>query len=121
MFLLHLFVDQNVQCKNIVKLVCYEEVDGELFWKICKASLTSCSFPQIDRICMRGPGGQGEVEVAVSGVVDQICRKGLSFSAVVRRSYEGMIPLKCCLMSISLPWEYTAYNLLFKESPPLNM
>ncbi|PHT50987.1 hypothetical protein CQW23_10734 [Capsicum baccatum] len=63
--------DQNVQCKNIVKLVCYEEVDGELFWKIWKASLTSCSFPQTDRIYMRGPGGQGEVEVAISGVVGE--------------------------------------------------
>nr|GMD89180.1 uncharacterized protein KIAA0930 homolog isoform X3 [Ipomoea batatas] len=86
-----------------------------------------------DRIYMKGPGGRGEVEVAVSGVVDQSKeeyshhspKKGLSFSAVVRRaasvasvaakhayaaasatrsSDEEMIPLKCCLMSISLPW-----------------
>lgn len=25
-----------------------------------------------------------------------------------------MLPLKCCLMSISLPWDHIAYDLLFK-------
>nr|GMD84947.1 putative CW7 [Ipomoea batatas] len=103
-----------------------------------------------DRIYMKGPGGRGEVEVAVSGVVDQSKeeyshhspKKGLSFSAVVRRaasvasvaakhayaaasatrsSDEEMIPLKCCLMSISLPWEHIAHDLLLKGSPPVNL
>lgn len=65
--------------------------------------------------------------------VDHDSKKGLSFSAVVRRAAsvaseaakhayaaasatrdEGMIPLKCCLMSISLPWEHIAHDLLFK-------
>lgn len=27
---------------------------------------------------------------------------------------EEMVPLKCCLMSISLPWEHIANDLLFK-------
>ncbi|XP_070056271.1 uncharacterized protein LOC107763675 isoform X1 [Nicotiana tabacum] len=110
------------------------------------------SVGKTDRIYMKGPGGRGEVEVAVSGVVDQSkqefshqsvdndSRKGLSFSAVVRRAAsvaseaakhayaaasatrdEGMIPLKCCLMSISLPWEHIAHDLLFKGSPPVNL
>ncbi|KAK4348557.1 hypothetical protein RND71_031312 [Anisodus tanguticus] len=103
------------------------------------------SVGKTDRIYMKGPGGRGEVEVAVSGVVDQSkqdfsqnsvdhdSKKGLGFSAVVRRAAsvaseaakhayaaasatrdEGMIPLKCCLMSISLPWEHIAHDLLFK-------
>ncbi|KAK4352216.1 hypothetical protein RND71_027734 [Anisodus tanguticus] len=103
------------------------------------------SVGKTDRIYMKGPGGHGEVEVAVSSVVDQSkqdfsrnsvdheSKKGLSFSAVVRRAAsvaseaakhayaaasatrdEGMIPLKCCLMSISLPWEHIAHDLLFK-------
>lgn len=25
-----------------------------------------------------------------------------------------MVPMKCCLMSVSLPWEYIAHDLLFK-------
>ena len=29
---------------------------------------------------------------------------------------EELIPLKCCLMSISLPWEHIAYDLLYKVS-----
>ncbi|XP_031119037.1 uncharacterized protein KIAA0930 homolog [Ipomoea triloba] len=108
------------------------------------------SSGKTDRIYMKGPGGRGEVEVAVSGVVDQSKeeyshhspKKGLSFSAVVRRaasvasvaakhayaaasatrsSDEEMIPLKCCLMSISLPWEHIAHDLLLKGSPPVNL
>ncbi|CAN4092185.1 unnamed protein product [Withania somnifera] len=110
------------------------------------------SVGKTDRIYMKGPGGRGEVEVAVSGVVDQSkqdlsqnsvdhdSKKGLGFRAVVRRAAsvaseaakhayaaaaatrdDGMIPLKCCLMSISLPWEHIAQDLLFKGSPPVNL
>ncbi|MCH91991.1 hypothetical protein A2U01_0012923, partial [Trifolium medium] len=97
-----------------------------------------------DRIYMKGPGGRGEVEVAVSGVADQsqqdsgphspvISKKGFGLGVIVRRAasvasvaakhayaaasspnLDEMIPLKCSLMSISLPWEYIAYDLLFK-------
>ncbi|KAM7514435.1 hypothetical protein LguiA_004018 [Lonicera macranthoides] len=103
-----------------------------------------------DRVYMKGPGGRGEVEVAVSGIVDQSVhysgphspiqppKGGLNFGAMVRRaasaaqvaakqayaaaatgrsSDEEMLPLKCCLMSVSLPWEHIAYDLLFKVSP----
>ncbi|XP_045800178.1 uncharacterized protein KIAA0930 homolog isoform X1 [Trifolium pratense] len=104
-----------------------------------------------DRIYMKGPGGRGEVEVAVSGVADQsqqdsgphspvISKKGFGLGVIVRRAasvasvaakhayaaasspnLDEMIPLKCSLMSISLPWEYIAYDLLFKGAPPVNM
>ncbi|KAK7271424.1 hypothetical protein RJT34_27309 [Clitoria ternatea] len=108
-----------------------------------------------DRIYMKGPGGRGEVEVAVSGVADQsqedsgpfspvISKKGFGLGVIVRRAasvasvaakhayaaaaasssspnFDEMIPLKCSLMSISLPWEYIAYDLIFKGAPPVNM
>ncbi|KAL7616137.1 hypothetical protein Lser_V15G02183 [Lactuca serriola] len=106
-----------------------------------------------DRIYMKGPGGRGEVEVAVSGVLDQSLdesglhsplhiSRGFKIGAMVRqaasvaevaaknvfavmsstRNSDGRkLPLKCCLMSISLPWEHIAYDLLFKGSPPINL
>ncbi|KAL4034350.1 hypothetical protein IC575_007484 [Cucumis melo] len=105
-----------------------------------------------DKIYMKGPGGRGEVEVAVSGVADQslqdsgpfspvVSKTGFGIGTIVRRaasvatvaarqayaaasssgSDDEMIPLKCCLMSISLPWEYIAHDLLFKGSPPVNL
>ncbi|EYU32381.1 hypothetical protein ABFS82_03G031700 [Erythranthe guttata] len=112
------------------------------------------SSGRTDRIYMKGPGGRGEVEVAVSGVLDQsktelgphspiqIPKKGLGIGTMVRTaasvastaaknayaaasstrpSDEEMLPLKCCLMSISLPWENIAHDLLFKGSPPVNL
>ncbi|XVE95054.1 hypothetical protein REPUB_Repub02eG0063500 [Reevesia pubescens] len=104
------------------------------------------SSGKTDRLYMKGPGGRGEVEVAVSGVADQskqdsgpfspvISKKDFGLGSIVRKaasvasvaakhayaaaaatstSDEEMIPLKCCLMSITLPWEHIAYDLLFK-------
>ncbi|KAG6402569.1 hypothetical protein SASPL_134766 [Salvia splendens] len=105
------------------------------------------SSARTDRIFMKGPGGRGEVEVAVSGILDQskvdlgpqspiqISKKGLGLGTIVRKAasvastaakqayaaassspnLDGeMLPLKCCLMSISLPWENIVHDLLFK-------
>lgn len=111
------------------------------------------SSGKTDKLYMKGPGGRGEVEVAVSGVEDQsqqepsphspveINKKGFGIGMIVRRaasvasvaakhayaaaastsSEDEMLPLKCCLMSISLPWEHIAHDLLFKGSPPVNL
>ncbi|KAL6511691.1 hypothetical protein OROGR_021288 [Orobanche gracilis] len=115
------------------------------------------SSGRTDRIYMKGPGGRGEVEVAVSGVLDQtkmelgpnspihqISKRGLGIGSMVRTaasvasaaakhayaaaaassnrpSEEEMLPLRCCLMSISLPWENIARDLLFKGSPPVRL
>ncbi|KAL5558698.1 hypothetical protein UlMin_034909 [Ulmus minor] len=107
-----------------------------------------------DRLYMKGPGGRGEVEVAVSGIVDQshqdsgpvspvVSKRGFGIGTIVRKAAaaatvaakhayaaasasssfdaDEMVPLKCCLMSISLPWENIAHDLLFKGSPPVNL
>lgn len=102
-----------------------------------------------ERLFMRGPGDCGEVEVAVSAVIDQseeetgppspvqiskggfkmgigtIVRKAaIAASTAAKHAYDAvgaakktdseMLPLRCCLMSISLPWENIAHDLLFK-------
>ncbi|KAB2082782.1 hypothetical protein ES319_A05G220900v1 [Gossypium barbadense] len=109
------------------------------------------SSGKTDRLYMKGPGGRGEVEVAVSGVADQSkqysgpfspikSKRGLRLGSMFRKaasvvslaakhvyaaaaatstSDEEMIPLKCCLMSITLPWEHIAHDLLFKSSGEL--
>ncbi|KQJ92358.1 uncharacterized protein KIAA0930 homolog isoform X2 [Brachypodium distachyon] len=97
-----------------------------------------------DKLFMRGPEGRGEVEVAVSGIADQSHEKdpGDNFRVLVHRAvsaasklakhaYEAasankrlddeLLPLKCCLMSVSLPWDYIAHDLLHKETPPLDL
>ncbi|KAF9621130.1 hypothetical protein IFM89_016624 [Coptis chinensis] len=110
--------------------------------------LTSGHFTgKTDRLYMKGPGGRGEVEVAVSGIADQSQqildppspvqiskRSGIALGTIVRkaasaasfaakhayaaaanrRSDEELLPLQCCLMSISLPWENIAHDILFK-------
>ena len=70
----------------------------------------------------------------LSGPVSPVAsKKGMGFATIVRKAASAasvaakqayavasrnvddeMLPLKCCLMSISLPWEHIAYDLLFK-------
>ncbi|KAM3392708.1 hypothetical protein ACQJBY_013718 [Aegilops geniculata] len=101
---------------------------------------------KLDKLFMRGPEGRGEVEVAVSGIADQSRERpkkdaGDNFRVLVRkaasaasklaeqafeaasankRSDDKLLPLKCCLMSVSLPWDFIAHDLLHKETPPLD-
>ncbi|XP_006661589.1 uncharacterized protein LOC102705945 [Oryza brachyantha] len=96
---------------------------------------------KLDKLYMRGPEGRGEVEVAVSGIADQSHERskkdpGDSFRVLVRRAasaasklakhaYEAgstnkrsddeLLPLKYCLISVSLPWDYIAHDLLHKD------
>lgn len=60
-----------------------------------------------ERIVMAGPGGRGRVEVAVSEP------PGGAGGAVPRASAPA---LQCCVMSVCLPWETLARDVLFK--PP---
>uniref|UniRef100_A0A0E0M0P3 Uncharacterized protein n=1 Tax=Oryza punctata TaxID=4537 RepID=A0A0E0M0P3_ORYPU len=95
---------------------------------------------KLDKLYMRGPEGRGEVEVAVSGIADQsherskkdpgdsfrvfVHRAASAASKLAKHAYEAastnkrfddeLLPLKCCLMSVSLPWDYIAHDLLHK-------
>lgn len=106
-----------------------------------------------DRLYMRGPGGRGEVEVAVSGITDQtqqilaphppletskrifglgkfvkaasvasvLAKQAYTAAAATTMPDKELLPLKCCLMSISLPWDFIAHDLLFKARPPVRL
>ncbi|XP_028549286.1 uncharacterized protein KIAA0930 homolog isoform X1 [Dendrobium catenatum] len=115
-------------------------------------SLGSASS-KTDRLYMRGPGGRGEVEVAVSGITDQsqqifgphsplqiskrsfglgnivkaasaasvLAKQACTAASTMKKPDKELLPLKCCLMSISLPWEFIAHDLLFKASSPVKL
>mmetsp|Transcript_30045 Transcript_30045/g.77096 ORF Transcript_30045/g.77096 Transcript_30045/m.77096 type:complete len:312 (-) Transcript_30045:1542-2477(-) len=54
--------------------------------------------PKVKKVLMRGPSGQGVAEVAVTKL-----KQSLS---------GGTMPMRCCLMSLSLPWEAVAASIL---------
>ncbi|PIA57033.1 hypothetical protein AQUCO_00600035v1 [Aquilegia coerulea] len=129
-----------------------EAYDGKSrFGSLLSSGHITC---KTDRLYMKGPGGRGEVEVAVSGIADQsqevsdptspvqiskrlgiglgtIVRKAATAASLAakhaysaastRRSDDELLPLKCCLMSISLPWENIAHDILFKGTPPVDL
>ncbi|MBA0595589.1 hypothetical protein Gorai_012455 [Gossypium raimondii] len=53
-----------------------------------------------------------------ASVVSLAAKHAYAAAAATSTSDEEMIPLKCCLMSITLPWEHIAHDLLFKWVAP---
>lgn len=54
--------------------------------------------PKIKQVSMRGPNGQGVAEVAVT--------------RLAQSAAGDPVPMRCCLMSLSLPWEAAAACIL---------
>ncbi|MCO5575867.1 hypothetical protein L7F22_029672 [Adiantum nelumboides] len=109
--------------------------------------LMGSSSARSERLMMHGPGGRGEVEVSVSGLPDEStqpvssspldCKSGTKISSMMRKAAMAAslaakhayvastsarydmeaLPLRCCLMSLSLPWDVLAHDLLFKDLP----
>ncbi|XP_057502859.1 uncharacterized protein LOC130786574 isoform X2 [Actinidia eriantha] len=65
--------------------------------------------------------GFGTIVRRAASVASVAAKHAYAAAAATRGPDEEMLPLKCCLMSISLPWEDIAYDLLFKGSPPVNL
>lgn len=77
---------------------------------------------------MENPGPPSPVQLAKRGFglgIGSIVRKAASAASVAakqayiaasspRKLDDEMLPLKCCLMSICLPWEHIAHDLLVK-------
>lgn len=49
-----------------------------------------------------------------ASVAEVAAKNVFAVMSSTRNSDGRKLPLKCCLMSISLPWEHIAYDLLFK-------
>ncbi|KAF5955489.1 hypothetical protein HYC85_008345 [Camellia sinensis] len=58
--------------------------------------------------------GIGTILRRAASVASVAAKHAYAAAASTQGSNEEMLPLKCCLMSVSLPWEHIAYDLLFK-------
>lgn len=58
--------------------------------------------------------GIGTMVRTAASVASTAAKHAYAAASSARPSEEEMLPLKCCLMSISLPWENIAHDLLFK-------
>lgn len=58
--------------------------------------------------------GIGTIVRKAASVASVAAKQAYAAASATRYSDEEMLPLKCCLMSVSLPWEHIAYDLLFK-------
>lgn len=58
--------------------------------------------------------GIGSIVRKAASVASVAAKHAYAAASATTTSDDEMLPLKCCLMSISLPWEHIAYDLLFK-------
>lgn len=58
--------------------------------------------------------GIGSIVRKAAAVASVAAKQAYAAAASSTSFDEEMVPLKCSLMSISLPWEHIAYDLLFK-------
>lgn len=58
--------------------------------------------------------GLGVIVRRAASVASVAARHAYAAASASGSNFDEMVPLKCSLMSISLPWEYIAYDLLFK-------
>ncbi|XP_024310503.1 uncharacterized protein LOC100831903 isoform X5 [Brachypodium distachyon] len=76
----------------------------------------------------KDPGDNFRVLVhrAVSAA-SKLAKHAYEAASANKRLDDELLPLKCCLMSVSLPWDYIAHDLLHKilvmhqETPPLDL
>ncbi|XP_029125132.1 uncharacterized protein LOC109788673 isoform X3 [Cajanus cajan] len=65
--------------------------------------------------------GLGVIVRRAASAASVAARQAYAAASSSSPNFDELIPLKCSLMSISLPWEYIAYDLLFKGAPPVTM
>lgn len=58
--------------------------------------------------------GLGTVVHKAAEAASVLAKQAYAAASSTRKSDVDLIPLKCCLMSIALPWDYIAHDLLFK-------
>lgn len=64
--------------------------------------------------------GIGSIFRKAATVASVAAKHAYAATSAATSHEDEMIPLKCCLMSVALPWEHIAYDLLFKVRSLLN-
>ncbi|GJN00725.1 hypothetical protein PR202_ga17926 [Eleusine coracana subsp. coracana] len=91
-----------------------EAYDGECFFYL--PSLQSREKSKKD------PGESFRVFVhRAASAASKLAKHAYESASANKRMDDELVPLKCCLMSVSLPWDYIAHDLLHKDTPPLNL
>ena len=63
----------------------------------------------------KDPGDSFRVLVhRAASAASKLAKHAYESAAANKQMDDGLVPLKCCLMSVSLPWDYIAHDLLHK-------
>lgn len=65
----------------------------------------------------KDPGDSFRVLVhKAASAASKLAKHAYESASANKQMYDELVPLKCCLMSVSLPWDYIAHDLLHKVS-----
>jgi hypothetical protein len=63
----------------------------------------------------KDPGDSFQVLVhRAASAASKLAKHAYESASANKRMDDELVPLKCCLMSVSLPWDYIAHDLLHK-------
>ncbi|KAL6012908.1 hypothetical protein ACLOJK_003397 [Asimina triloba] len=100
------FITSRYRMLLVIEILFYSSVDQ---------SQQDSGPPSPLQISKRGFGiGLGTIVRKAASAASVAAKHAYAAAASARKADEDMLPLKCCLMSISLPWEYIAHDLLLK-------
>ncbi|KAF3774479.1 hypothetical protein EJ110_NYTH52762 [Nymphaea thermarum] len=79
-------------------------------------SMQDSGPPSPVQMAKKGFGiGIGSIVRKAASAASMAAKQAYVAASSARKLDDEMLPLKCCLMSICLPWEHLAYDLLLKQ------
>ncbi|KAE8659182.1 hypothetical protein F3Y22_tig00116964pilonHSYRG00273 [Hibiscus syriacus] len=88
-------------------------VDLEVFYQLVIPLTKASTILALHQLCQKGVPDIGSVFRKAASVLVYVAAKH-AYPAPTSIYDKEMIPPKCCLMSITFPWEDIAHDLLFK-------
>lgn len=89
---------------------------------VADQSLQITDPPSPIQLSKKGLGiGLGTIVHKAASAASVLAKNAYAAASNTRTYDADLLPLKCCLMSITLPWEDIAHDLLFKDSPPVKL
>jgi hypothetical protein len=85
-------------------------------WSIKLSHGNDCLLPdQSHERSKKDPGDSFRVFVhRAASAASKLAKHAYEAASTNKRFDDELLPLKCCLMSVSLPWDYIAHDLLHK-------
>lgn len=105
----------------MIEIKSWSQCCMQLFWQnLSTSDQSQQDVGPFSPVLSKRGFGLGSIVRKAASVATVAAKHAYAAAAATSTSEDEMLPLKCCLMSVSLPWDQIAYDLLFKVSSNLS-